>query len=395
MSTFVGAADQRLAQLQSLGLRRRRVVRQGPAGRHIVLNGRRLLNFSGNDYLGLSNHPALCEAAMHAMQRHGVGSTGSPLVTGFSEPLSALEQHVAAFTGRSRAVVFSSGYLANLSLAQVFCRRGQSVLEDRFNHASLIDSARLASCRLRRYRHADAIDAERKIASIGAARIGLLCTDGVFSMDGDIAPVRQLAELCRRHDVLLAVDDAHGLGVFGPDSDNRGQGSVAAAGLDEQAVPLLCGTFGKAFACAGAFVAGPEPLIELLLQTARSYLFNTAMPPAQAAVAQAALTLSEKESWRREHLFDNIRLFRRQAAAAGLPLSGAPGPIQPLLVGDEKRARTLEQDLRQSGFFVRAMRYPTVARGQARLRVTLSAAHRQEDIGRLVASLRQHGVWHG
>jgi 8-amino-7-oxononanoate synthase len=387
-SFAVQQAQQRLRALARAGLHRQRRVRETAAGRWIRLYGRSCLNFCSNDYLGLNTHPALAEAAAAAMREHGCGSTGSALVSGYSQPLAELENRLATLTGREAAVVFSSGYLANLALAQVFCERGQQVLEDRLNHASLIDSARLAGCALRRYRHADAADLQDKIGRIGREKIGLVCSDAVFSMDGDTAPLPQLAAVCERNGVLLAVDDAHGIGVFGPPAANNGQGSVSAAGLKENHVPLLCGTLGKAFAAAGAFIAGPRPLIELLVQTARTYLFNTALPPAVAATAQAAITVSQQEPLR-ERLFANIAAFRRLASEKNLPLAAVHGPIQPVLVGDEAKAVRMEQALLEKGLFVRAMRYPTVARGQARLRVTLTAAQQRQDLVHLTDALAE------
>ncbi len=386
-SDYLQRAQVRLQALQASGLQRQRLLRTGGAGRLITLDGKDCLNFSSNDYLGLNTHPDLPEIARRAACQYGNGSSGSALVSGYSEPLQALEQAIATLTGRTAAVVFSSGYLANLALAQVFCQRGQTVLEDRLNHASLIDSARLAGCRLKRYRHADAADLAHKVERGESRQVGLVCTDAVFSMDGDTAPLPELADCCGKAGVLLAVDDAHGIGVFGREENNLGQGSVAAAGLDESQVPLLCGTLGKAYASAGAFVAGPQPLIDLLVQTARTYLFNTALPPALAATALAAIRLSQEESQHRQRLFANIAHFRQLARAAGLPVHEVNGPIQPLLVGPETQATAAERALRQQGFFVRAMRYPTVAKGQARLRITLTASHRRDDLQRLVEAL--------
>jgi len=387
VNPHVRRAGKRLRDLQTAGLWRQRLVRDGPAGRTVMLDGRPCLNFSSNDYLGLTTHPKLCEAANRAMRDYGNGSSGSALVTGYSRPLCELEELMAWHTGREAAVVFSSGYLANLALAQVFCQRGQVVLEDRLNHASLIDSARLAGCRLRRYRHADVAHLKSRLDALEPPAVGLVASDAVFSMDGDTAPLASLAQACGQKGVLLAVDDAHGIGVFGPAADNRGQGSVRAAGLDESAVPVLSGTFGKAYAAAGAFIAGPKLLIDLLVNTARTYLFNTALSPAQAAMAQAAVRISRTEDRHRQRLWTNVARFRRLAEAAGLPLGAATGPIQPLMVGDEKQAAALADGLLRHGILARAMRYPTVPKGQARLRLTITAAHEAEDVQTLVEVL--------
>jgi 8-amino-7-oxononanoate synthase len=316
-----------------------------------------------------------------AAAEFGAGSGAAHLVTGHSAPHHALEEELAAFTGRERALLFSTGYMANLGAITAFAGRGEVVLEDRLNHASLIDGARLSGARLLRYAHADAAAAGRQLA--GRDDVTVLATDGVFSMDGDVAPLAELAPLAARARAWLLVDDAHGLGVLGAD----GRGTLAEAGLDADAVPLLVGTLGKAFGTFGAFVAGDAATIEFLLQHARTYIYTTALPPAVAAATRVALRLAAGESWRRERLARLITRFRAAAQAAGLRITASTTPIQPLLVGADTEAVRLSAALRAAGLWVAAIRPPTVPEGSARLRITLSALHREADVDALVAAL--------
>jgi 8-amino-7-oxononanoate synthase len=366
---------------------RRRVLRvAGRSPRHgsavlSELDGRLVLNFCSNDYLGLSQHPEVIAAFRQAAGEHGVGSGAAHLLGGHSVEHQALERELAEFTGRQRALLFSTGYMANLAVVCSFAGRGEVVLQDRLNHASLIDGARLSGARLVRYPHADAAAAANELQQHDNAC--LLATDGVFSMDGDSAPLAALAAACLEQRAWLLVDDAHGLGVVGP----QGRGSVAAAGLDAQQVPLLMGTLGKAVGCFGAFVAGDHDVIEVLLQRARPYIYTTAMPPAQAAAARAALQVCEQEEWRRERLADNIAHLRRNAAQAGIALAPSATAIQPLIVGDSATALRLGEQLLAAGFLVGVTRPPTVPAGSARLRITLSAAHEPAQIDALTAAL--------
>jgi 8-amino-7-oxononanoate synthase len=362
--------------------RRRRTIDPGlkpDEPTRLQIDGRELLNFSGNDYLGLRTHPALIAAAQAAMGRFGLGAGAAHLITGHSREHHALEEELADFTGRERALLFSTGYMANLGVIAALAGRRDTVLADRLNHASLVDAVQLAGARLKRYAHADAAAAEHALGH--GAR--LLVTDGVFSMDGDVAPLPQLAALAGQQGAWLIVDDAHGLGVLGA----HGGGSLEAAGLDAGQVPLLVGTLGKAFGTFGAFVAGDAVLIEYLLQRARTYIYTTAVPPAVAAATRAALQLVRTEPWRRERLRALIQRFRTAAAAQGLPLLPSATPIQPLLQGDAARALATAAQLEQRGFVVSAIRPPTVPRGTARLRITLCAAHRDEDVDALVDAL--------
>ena len=346
-----------------------------------VGNGR-LLSFCSNDYLGLAQHPQLVAALTRAAREHGVGSTSAHLICGHRAEHAELEEALAVWTGRERALLFSTGYMANLGVLQALLARGDICVQDKLNHACLLDGAKLSGAELKRYPHADVEAAARQLAaSPGAA--ALLATDGVFSMDGDVAPLRELAALCAREHSTLMVDDAHGIGVLG----TNGAGSPSAADLDQHDVPLLMATLGKALGCMGAFVAGPAALIDGLIQFARPYIYTTAMPPALAAAALEAVQLAQAEAWRREKLFALIARFRRGATELGLPLAASGSAIQPLLLGSADAALAAAQALERHGLLVSAIRPPTVPPGQARLRITLSAAHEEAHVDRLLAAL--------
>jgi 8-amino-7-oxononanoate synthase len=379
------------AALQELDARQCRRVRrsvQGFAGAADltlpIVAGRQLVNFCSNDYLGLARHPLLIEALRAAANEFGVGSGAAHLVTGHSTEHQSLEEELAAFTGRERALLFSTGYMANLGVITALAGRGDLVLGDRLNHASLIDAALLSGARHARYAHADAADAARRCGD-DSERAVLIATDGVFSMDGDVAPLAALAQLAQARKAWLVVDDAHGLGVCGA----SGRGVLEEAGLVAQDVPLLVGTLGKAFGTFGAFVAGDGDVIEYILQRARSYLFTTALPPAVAAATRAALRVAQQEGWRRERLRALVQRFRGGAQQLGLPLAQSTTPIQPLLVGSAARALAASAALRDAGYWVAAIRAPTVAAGSERLRITLSAAHSEAQVDGLLAALPQ------
>jgi 8-amino-7-oxononanoate synthase len=355
------------------------------------VEGRVLLNFCSNDYLGLSAHPALAEAAIRSLHSGVFGAGASHLVTGHMHEHHALEEELAAFTGRERALLFSSGYLANLGVLGAFAHRGDLIIADRLCHASLLDGALQSGARLRRYTHGDSRAAARLLGRRHArdgngSRNALLMTDGVFSMDGDMAPLAELATLSARERALLLVDDAHGLGVLGASA----RGTLEHCGVANAAVPLLIGTLGKAFGSFGAFVAGDATLIEHLLQHARSYIYTTALPPSVAAASRAALRVVLAEPWRREVLQARIHRWRQAAAAQGLPLAASATPIQPLIVGESARALALSEALMTEGFWVSAIRPPTVPSGTARLRISLSAAHADADIEALAECLGRH-----
>ncbi|MBX3726566.1 MAG: 8-amino-7-oxononanoate synthase [Xanthomonadales bacterium] len=365
-------------------LRRLRTVEHADGG-HVVLDGRRLLNFSGNDYLGLAGHPALVAALRDAAAEHGVGATAAHLVCGHRRPHAELEAALAEWTGREAALLFSTGWMANLGVLQALLGPGDLCVQDRLNHASLLDGARLAGCTLRRYRHGDVEAAGRQLRQAGPGAAGVLATDGVFSMDGDVAPLSALARCAAAVDATLLVDDAHGLGVLGPE----GAGSVAAAGLGSAAVPVLMATLGKALGTCGAFVAGDRALIEGLVQSARTFVYTTALPPALAAATLAAVGIARREHWRREHLTGLVAHFRAGAIRLGLRLADSPTPIQPLLVGSAEDASALAAALEARGVLAVAIRPPTVPVGSARLRITLTASHARADVDQLLAALAQ------
>jgi 8-amino-7-oxononanoate synthase len=375
-----------LDELRSRDLyRRRRTVEEWPAefgGAVARVDGEQRLVFCSNDYLGLSHHPRVIEAFRAAAARHGVGSGASHLVTGHNIEHHALEEELAAFTGRERALLFSAGYMANLGVVAALVGRGDLVLEDRLNHASLLDAALLSGARFTRCAHRDAAAMEQRLTELGESR-AIVVTDGVFSMDGDLAPLEALADMCARHRVWLMVDDAHGVGVLGA----NGRGTLEHFGLGSDSVPILMGTLGKALGTFGAFVAGSDSLIEYLVQKARTYIYTTALPPAVAAATRAALRLIDEESWRRERVLGHVQRFRAAAGAAGIQLAESGAPIQPIILGSAARALAASDALWQRGIWVTAIRPPTVPEDSARLRVTFSAAHRDSDLDRLVESL--------
>lgn len=372
-----------LASLRAQDLYRRRRRLDGPQGVRPLLGGRRLLAFCSNDYLGLASHPVVVGALREGADRWGVGSGAAHLVSGHGLAHERLEQALAAFVGRERALLFSTGYMANLGVIAALAGRGDLILADRLNHASLTDGARLSGARLRRYAHGDHHAVQRLAATAPPGRTLLISTDGLFSMDGDLAPLPALAATARARGGWLLVDDAHGLGVIGP----GGRGTLAHYGLGAAEVPILIGTLGKAFGTFGAFVAGSHDLIEYLLQRARSYIFTTALPPALAHATLAALELAEREDWRRARLQTLVARFQAGAAALGLPLLPAPTPIQPLLCGDAATALAWSRALEADGILVSAIRPPTVPVGSARLRITFSAAHEEADVDCLLAAL--------
>jgi 8-amino-7-oxononanoate synthase len=372
-----------LAQLTARHLqRRRRTVTAIESDATVVVDGQRLINFCGNDYLGLNSHPALTKAMNECAAIAGAGSGASHLVTGHGLEHERLEEELAQFTGRARALLFSTGYMANLAAITTLAERDGRVVMDRLSHASLIDAARLSGAQLKRFAHADEVAAGVMLDHAGSGA-DLLVTDGVFSMDGDLAPLPQLAQLAAARDVCLIVDDAHGLGVMGP----TGRGTLEHFQLDSAAVPILVGTLGKAFGCFGAFIAGDEDYIEWLLQTARSYIYTTALPQPVAAAARAALKVAVSESWRRERVLKLAARLRDGATEAGITLLPSMSPIQPVVLGSSARTLAVSERLFAAGFWVAAIREPTVPRGSARLRITLSATHSEAQVDALIEAL--------
>ncbi|MBF1801746.1 8-amino-7-oxononanoate synthase [Alloalcanivorax profundimaris] len=356
-------------------------VQDGPCGRVARVDGRDYLNFCSNDYLGLAADAEVVAAFRAAADQWGVGSGASHLVCGHQRPHQDLEEALAAHTGRPRAVLFSTGYMANLGVITALVGRGDAIFEDRLNHASLLDAGLLSGARFRRFAHNDAGALAGQLARSDAGR-KLVAVDGVFSMDGDQAPLAPLLDACEAADAWLMVDDAHGLGVL----DGQGRGTAFAQGVNER-LPVYMGTLGKGLGTSGAFVAGSEELIETLIQFSRSYIYTTAMPAAVAAATRVSLAKAVAETWRRDRLAALIRRFRHGAAELGYALMESGTPIQPIRVGEDADALALSQALAERGLLVTAIRPPTVPEGQARLRVTLSAAHEERDVDRLLDAL--------
>ena len=373
----------RLAQRQAEDLYRRRPLLESPQGPEVIIDGQPMLAFCSNDYLGLANHPEVIAALRAGAERWGVGGGASHLVNGHCGPHHELELALAEFTGRPRALLFSTGYMANLGTVTALVGKGDSVLEDRLNHASLLDAGLLSGARFSRYLHNDAASlATRLEKSEGNT---LVVTDGVFSMDGDLADLPALCAKAREKGAWVMVDDAHGFGPLGA----NGGGIVEHFRLGMDDVPVLVGTLGKAFGTAGAFVAGSEELIETLIQFARPYIYTTSQPPAVACATLKSLELLRAEGWRRDHLNALIARFRAGAQTIGLSLMDSPTPIQPILIGGSAQAMALSAELRQRGIRVGAIRPPTVPAGTARLRVTLSASHSEAQVDRLLAALAE------
>ncbi|HJY78562.1 MAG TPA: 8-amino-7-oxononanoate synthase [Burkholderiales bacterium] len=373
----------RLDELARAGLARRRRTIENADAPHLTVEGRRYLAFCSNDYLGLAQHPALVEAACRGAERYGVGAGASALISGHTEAHEALEARLARFVRLPRALHFGAGYLANLGLVAALAGRGGTVFSDELNHACLIDGARLSRAEVQVYPHLDVAALARMLESCTTPE-KLVATDAVFSMDGDLAPLPELLELCERHDAWLVVDDAHGFGVLG----EGGRGTLAHFGIASPRIAYM-GTLGKAAGVHGAFVAGDEALIEWLVQRARTYVFTTASPPLLACALMASLDLIEQEESRRDHLRTLIGRLKQRLEDLPWRLRASDTPIQPLIVGDNRAALDLAEGLRSRGIWVPAIRPPTVPAGTARLRIALSAAHSVEHVDELAAALRE------
>ncbi|MBK8752133.1 MAG: 8-amino-7-oxononanoate synthase [Candidatus Competibacteraceae bacterium] len=376
--------DPSMAQLAAEGLLRRRRTLEAPCGPEAVVEGRRVIAFCSNDYLGLANHPSIVAAAQQAAGRWGVGSGASHVVSGHLWPHAELEERLAAFVGREQALYFTTGYMANLAIVPTLMDRNDAIFADKLNHASLIDAARLARAEHVRYPHGD-VDTLAHRLEQSRARRKLILTDAVFSMDGDLAPLPELFALAERFDAWLVVDDAHGFGVLGP----GGRGSSAHFGLPPSPRLILMGTLGKAAGVSGAFVAGDRCVIDWLMQRARPYIFTTASSPMIPVALLASLELMVNGDERRAHLQQLI--VRLRAGLDGLPWRLLPSPtaIQPLLIGENEAAVQLAERLFVRGLWVPAIRPPTVPMGTARLRISLSAAHSEEQIDTLMGVLRE------
>ncbi len=367
-------------------LYRKRRLLQSPQGTQVLLDNKFYLAFCSNDYLGLANHPDVVSAFQKAANECGVGGGASHLVNGHHQQHHALEEELAEFTGRDRVLLFSNGYMANIGAVNALLGKGDLVLEDRLNHASLLDAGLLSGARFQRYQHANPTSLHQYLSKPSYDnKRKLVVTDGVFSMDGDVPPLSELAQSCREKEAWLMVDDAHGFGTLG----ENGGGCVEYFNLGQDDVQVLMGTMGKAFGTSGAFVAGSELLIETLIQKARTYIYTTAMPPAIAAATRVSLKLLQKENWRRERLAELIKQFRSGADQLGYELMDSASPIQPLVIGSEEKAMKLTAWLEEKGVLITAIRPPTVPKGTARLRVTFSADHTSEQVNTLLELLDQ------
>jgi 8-amino-7-oxononanoate synthase len=381
MDTVFHALASELAGLEANGLRRQRRVLESPQDARVRVDGRDYVAFCSNDYLGLANHPELIEAAREGATRYGVGAGASHLVLGHSSAHHALEEALASFVGLPRALLFSTGYMANLGVVSALAARGDAVFSDRLNHASLNDAALLARGEFRRYAHLDLAALEAQLAA-SRARRKLIVTDAVFSMDGDKADVPGLLRLCERYDAWLLLDDAHGFGVLGP----GGRGTLAHCGLKSPRV-IYMATLGKAAGVFGAFVAGEPELIEMLAQRAHTYVYTTATPPLLAHVLERSLKLIEREECRRERLKELVATLREHFRPRRWRLAPSSTPIQPLVIGGNEEAVAVSTALAGEGLLVPAIRPPTVPPGTARLRISLSAAHEVSEVKRLAQAL--------
>jgi 8-amino-7-oxononanoate synthase len=364
------------------GLWRNRSIVESNQGRELVVSGKTYLNFCSNDYLGLAADPRLKKAAIDAVESNGTGSGASHLVCGHSDLHHRLESEVAQFVGAESAIIFSTGYMANLAIPQTFLGRNDLVLEDRLNHASLIDAGRNCEAKLKRYPHCSVEDVEKHLAASAAPR-KMVLTDGVFSMDGSVAPIRALRTVCEKHDAMLVVDDAHGFGVLG----QNGVGALEQAGILPTKNTLMVGTFGKSAGSFGAFVAGDAVYIESFVQHARTYIYTTALPPSVVAATSEAIKLFQSEPERRDRLNKNILQFRTLVSKTGLQLLDSQTAIQPIVFGSAAAAVAASQFLKEQGIWVVAIRPPTVPAGTSRLRITLTSEHTGTDIERLVSLL--------
>jgi len=371
-----------LQQRKAKHLYRSRRISDGPQQPEMIIDGKQVICFCSNDYLGLANHPEVKAAFIKGIERYGAGSGAAHLINGHSRAHHALEDELAEFSGYPRALLFSTGYMANLGLAQALVGKGDTVLEDRLNHASLLDGGLLSGARLMRYQHNDAEDLDSKLATRSSGE-KLVLSDGVFSMDGDIAEVPALVNACRRHDAWLMLDDAHGFGVLG----DNGRGTLEHHGVSTADVPIYMATLGKAMGTAGAFIAGSDELIETLIQQARPYIYTTASPPAIAEAARASLNMIKSQPDLRDRLSDNIRYFRSCCEHMDIELTNSQTAIQPVIIGDTKTTLEFSEQLLAQGILITAIRPPTVPEGTARLRITLSAAHSHTHIDKLISAL--------
>jgi 8-amino-7-oxononanoate synthase len=381
---FIEQLGEQLHSREKKNLLRRRLILESPQHTHVSIDGRKYLTFCSNDYLGLADHPQLITAACDGAKQYGIGAGASHLISGHSSAHHALEEALARFTGLPRALLFSTGYMANVGAVTALVGHGDAIFSDKLNHASLNDAALLSRAKFNRYsrcQQLDLITLARQLAASRAKR-KLVLTDAIFSMDGDIAPVADLLELCEKYDAWLMLDDAHGFGVLGPE----GRGTLAHFGIRSSRV-IYMATLGKAAGVAGAFIAAQPEIIETLIQQARSYIYTTAAPPLLSHALLKSLELIEEEEWRRDKLAHLAAALKHALKPLRWRLLPSATPIQPLLIGENDEAMKISEALRDRGILVPAIRPPTVPQGTARLRISLSASHTMEDIARLSEAL--------
>ncbi|MDE0798352.1 MAG: 8-amino-7-oxononanoate synthase [Nitrosomonadaceae bacterium] len=376
-------STRRLHSRKSNGLYRDRLTLEGSQGVNISMAGQDYLSFCSNDYLGLANHPELIEAACEGAHQYGVGACASHLTIGHHTSHHKLEEMLANFTGFPRALLFSSGYMANAGVVSSLVGRGDEIYSDKLNHASLNDAAMLSHAKWIRYPHLDLAILENRL-SVSQAKCKLVITDAVFSMDGDIAPVAELLVLCEKYNAWLLLDDAHGFGVLG----NEGRGIVSHYALSSPRI-IYMGTLGKAAGVSGAFIAGQEVVIETLIQYARSYIYTTAMPPLLSYALLKSLALIKGEGWRRKKLMQLTEHLKKDLKLLRWNLLPSDTPIQPIIIGGNREVMQVRNALQDKGILVSAIRPPTVPKNSARLRISLSAAHSIKDVERLAIALRE------
>jgi 8-amino-7-oxononanoate synthase len=390
VKSFSQQLQESLADRQSQGLYRLRKTITSAQDTEVRINGKPLINFCSNDYLGLANHPDVLKACKKGIDHYGVGSGASHLVVGHSKAHHALEEEIAEFTGRSRARLFSSGYMANVGTLTALVNKKDCIFEDKLNHASLLDGGIFSGAKFKRYPHLDIAKLSELIDNKSECENTFIVSDGVFSMDGDCAELPRLIDVAKNKQAQLVLDDAHGFGVLG----SQGGGLIqyyqeCGHYINENNLPIVIGTLGKAFGAQGAFVAGSESLIESLIQYCRPYIYTTAIAPALAEATRTSLKLIREESWRREKLQALIAAFRKRCNELGFSLTKSMTPIQGLIIGDAEKSIEASHLLEKEGIYVTAIRPPTVPKNTARLRITFSANHSKEQLDSLLTALEK------
>ena len=375
--------DSEIKKLKEQGLFRERKIITSPQGAQISVCGKKFLNFSSNDYLGFANNEELKRCMIDAINKHGIGSGSSQLMTGHVKAHRTLEKKLSSFFNKQAALVFSSGYHANLAVASALINKNTIIIQDKLNHASLVDAAALSKGRLVRYRHKDLAHLE-KILEKHKEQEQIIMTDGVFSMDGDYAPLAEISKMCRKYNALLIVDDAHGIGVLG----KRGAGLAEEFDVENE-IDLLIGTFGKSFGASGAFIAGSEAIIEAFIQKARTYIYTTALLPSLAATITQAVDLVEKSDNKRAHIKHLVKSYKESAINLDLPITNSPNHIQPMIFGCAKETDKISRALYKKNILASAIRPPTVPKGTSRLRISLTALHTKENISLLLNTISE------